>query len=133
MKLSASYNFFNGEEHLIPSIKSIRNSVDFISIVYQKTSNSGNYASQCALDTLSDIRAGKLADNIIEFHPDFSVARQQNELKKRTIGLETALRNKCTHFFTMDADEFYRTEEFTWAKDYIKRNRVMSFEVVRFV
>ena len=78
---------------------------------------------------LSDIRAGKLADNIIEFHPDFSVARQQNELKKRTIGLETALRNKCTHFFTMDADEFYRTEEFTWAKDYIKRNRVMSSSV----
>lgn len=124
-----SYNFFNGEEHLIPSIKSIRDSVDFISIVYQRTSNSGNYASQGALDTLSDIRAAQLADDIIEFQPDFSVARQQNELKKRSIGLKTALRNKCTHFFTMDADEFYRRNEFEYAKDYIERNRVMSSSV----
>lgn len=132
LKLSASYNFFNGEEHLIPSIKCIRDSVDFISIVYQKTSNSGNFASQCALDTLSDIRASKLADDIIEFHPDFSVARQQNELKKRSIGLDLALKNKCTHFFTIDADEFYRKDEFEYAKEYIKRNRVISSSVNSF-
>jgi hypothetical protein len=132
MKLSVSYNFFNGEEHLIASVNSIRASVDFISIVYQSISNSGNIISPEALDTLSDIRNRKLADSIIEFTPDFSEARQQNELAKRRIGLDEALRHRCTHFFTMDADEFYRQSEIEFAKDYVSKNRIWATSVSSF-
>lgn len=132
MKLSVSYNFFNGEEHLKASILSVRNSVDFISIVFQPVSNSGNKISFEALDILSDIRNRKLADKIIEFSPDFSKARQQNELAKRQLGLDEALSHKCTHFFTMDADEFYRDNEVEFAKDYIARNRIWATSVSSF-
>lgn len=132
MKLSVSYNFFNGEEHLIASIQSIRNSVDFISIVYQSISNSGNRISIEALDTLNDIRTAKLADHIIEFVPDLSKIRQQNELTKRRLGLDEALHHKCTHFFTMDADEFYRENEINYAKDYISKNRIWATSVSSF-
>lgn len=132
MKLSVSYNFFNGEEHLKASILSVRNSVDFISIVYQPVSNSGNKISSEALDVLSDIRNRKIADKIIEFFPDFSKERQQNELTKRRLGLDEALRRRCTHFFTMDADEFYRNKEIEFAKDYISKNRIWATSVSSF-
>lgn len=99
MKLSVSYNFFNGEEHLESSIQSIRNSVDYITIVFQSTSNSGNKISTEALDALNDIRSKKLVDKIIDFSPDFSKTRQTNELAKRKIGLDEALHRRCTHFF----------------------------------
>lgn len=129
MKLSVSYNFFNGEEHLIPSILSVRNSVDFITIVYQNFSNAGNAISAEALDVLNDIRKNKLVEKIIEFKPDSSLARHRNELAKRSIGLQEALNAKCTHFFTMDADEFYRRKELDFAKDYIFRNRINASSV----
>ena len=45
MNLGVSYNFFNGEEHLLASIKSIRDSVDFVCLVYQNISNKGNNIS----------------------------------------------------------------------------------------
>lgn len=132
MKLSVSYNFFNGEEHLIPSINSIRDSVDFISIVYQSISNSGNVISSEALDTLSDIQNRKLADSIVKYVPDLSEVRQKNELAKRKIGLDEALHHRCTHFFTMDADEFYRKNEIEFAKDYISKNRIWATSVSSF-
>lgn len=132
MKLSVSYNFFNGEEHLESSIQSIRNSVDYITIVFQSTSNSGNKISTEALDALNDIRSKKLVDKIIDFSSDFSKTRQTNELAKRKIGLDEALHRRCTHFFTMDADEFYRKHEIEYAKDYIIRNRIWATSVSSF-
>lgn len=63
MNLGVSYNFFNGEEHLLASIKSIRDSVDFVCLVYQNISNKGNNISEEALDAISDLRSNKLVDN----------------------------------------------------------------------
>ena len=41
MKVGISYNLFDGEELLEASIKSVRDNVDYISIVYQTESNFG--------------------------------------------------------------------------------------------
>jgi hypothetical protein len=46
MRLGISYNVFDGEELLESSIKLIRDNVDFISVVYQTTSNFGNQCSE---------------------------------------------------------------------------------------
>ena len=54
MKISASYNVFDGEELLEKSISSIRDSVDFISVVYQTISNFGNNCSPDLEDILHD-------------------------------------------------------------------------------
>ena len=45
MKLGVSYNLFDGEELLTDSIKSIRDSVDIVSVVYQTESNFGQKAN----------------------------------------------------------------------------------------
>lgn len=91
MILSASYNFYNGEEHLKASLQSIRNQVDYITIVYQKQSNAGNPISDEALTILHDAKKEKLCDKLIEFTPNLNKARQENELEKRRIGLQAAL------------------------------------------
>ena len=41
MRLGVAYNLFDGEELIEYSIKSIRNNVDFICIIWQKISNHG--------------------------------------------------------------------------------------------
>ena len=126
MILSASYNFYNGEEHLKASLQSIRNQVDYITIVYQQQSNAGNPISDEALAILHDAKNDKLFDKLIEFSPDFNKARQENELEKRRIGLQAAFDKKCSHFFTIDADEFYREKELQFAKEYIEANRILT-------
>ena len=41
MILGAAYNVFDNEELLEASVRSIRSEVDFVAIVYQRTSNFG--------------------------------------------------------------------------------------------
>ncbi|MEN3931393.1 hypothetical protein WJT86_10030 [Microvirga sp. W0021] len=132
MKLSVSYNFFNGEEHLEKSILSIRNVVDHISIVFQKVSNSGETVSSSALDALERIRKQKLVDVIYEYEPNLQLRRPENEIQKRKIGLKLARRARSSHFFTMDADEFYREKELSNAKDVILKNKITSSSVGSF-
>lgn len=98
MQLSVSYNFFNGEEHLIPSLRSVRSNVDFISVVYQKTSNSGEKISESAMDSLFMALKDGLIDCLFDYNPNLSLKRNQNELLKRKIGLNLALQANCTHF-----------------------------------
>ena len=132
MKLSVSYNFFNGEEHLEKSISSIRNVVEHISIVFQKTSNSGEEMSTSAFETIARIRDQKLVESFHEYEPDLSTSRGNNEINKRKIGLAIAKKERCTHFFTMDADEFYREKEILAAKDFIIKNNITSSSVNTF-
>lgn len=44
-----------------------------------------------------------------------------NELTKRNIALEKARENGCTHFLSIDTDEFYQPEQVRYCKDFIER------------
>ena len=55
MKLGVSYNIFDGEELLENSIKSIRENVDYISVVYQEVSNFGNPCDENLIPLLNDL------------------------------------------------------------------------------
>jgi len=115
MKLGISYNLFDGEELLEPSIKSVRNSADHINVVYQKISNWGESCSENLEDTLSDLVKKKLVDKIYYYTPKNRSAGQ-NELHKRNIGLKIAKSHLCSHFLTMDCDEFDHRDQFDKAK-----------------
>lgn len=133
MILSVSYNFYNGEEHLVKSIESIRNNVEHISIVYQEISNRGEKCSKQAEEVMSKIIENKLVDEVYFYNPDLSLQPQHNEIKKRIIGLEIAKKAKATHFFTMDSDEFYRNEEFKNARQKIIEEKITSSSVNSFL
>jgi len=133
MKLAAGYIVFDGLETLESSIKSIRNSVDLIIVSYQTVSWGGTKASPDLIPTLESLKKRGLIDNLIEFtmfRPTSlkSAGEVMNakkfELNKRQGCLTLALKNNCTHYMSMDADEFYRESELINAKLYIEENKL---------
>lgn len=133
MRVSASYNFFNGDEHLVASLRTLRPCVEHISVVWQPTSNAGEPITTYARQALRTAIDGGLIDDVILFEPDLSKERNENELLKRCIGLDSARRSEATHFLSMDADEFYRPAEFLAARELIKTHGWTSTSVGTFL
>lgn len=129
MKVGVSYNLFDGEELLPYSIKQIRKNVNYISVVYQLTSNLGNPASNNLEKKLEQLKEKGLIDELHHYEPDFKLTPHENEKKKRDIGLELAKKHGCTHFMSMDTDEFYEEEQFDYALDYIMLHNIKTSAV----
>jgi hypothetical protein len=111
-KFGIAYNVFECGIELLPhSIASIRESVDFISVVYQQTSNQGKKASMDIYPILEDLKSRGLIDEISLFIP-----RDKNphvcEVAKRNQGRQRCLNARCDYFMSMDCDELYVKEEF---------------------
>jgi hypothetical protein len=147
MSLGVGYNLFDGEELLESSIRSIRESVDYIVVVYQTVSNFGNPCSAELVPTLEDLLKRGLINELVHYQPRiFTPAEKReivsqytyvvpggraelvsdqfvNESVKREIGRLKALDSGCTHFMTMDSDEYYIREELERAKQIIWDNR----------
>lgn len=111
-KLGISYSVWDGEELLEQSIKQIRPVADYINVVWQKLSWYGKPCNPGLEKLLLKLKDKGLIDEIIFFEPDLSLNPSYNEINKRNVGLRAARRAGCTHFMTMDTDEFYDTEEF---------------------
>lgn len=118
-KWGVSYSVWDGEELLEASINSIRKNVDYINVVWQKQSWFKEPCSENLEPLLLSLKERGLIDELILFEPDFSIKANQNEINKRNAGLKHARKAGCTHFMPMDADEFYISEEFENAKEYI--------------
>lgn len=116
-KLGVSYSVWDGEELLEQSIKQIRSVVDYVNVVWQKVSWYGKPCNPDLEDLLLRLKSDGLIDELIFFDPDLSINPSYNEVNKRNIGLRAARRAGCTHFMTMDTDEFYDTEQFQKAYD----------------
>ena len=122
MKIGISYNVFDGEELLEASIKSIRNNVDYISVVYQTTSNFGNPCDEGLVPLLEDLKNRGLVDELFEYRPRINKGGHFNEITKRNIGLSLSEGAGCTHHMAMDSDEFYTDEDFKLMKSRMKTN-----------
>ena len=116
MKLGISYNLFDGEELLEPSIKSIRDNVDYISVVYQTVSNFGNPCDEGLVPLLEGLVSEGLVDEIFEYRPNINKGGHYNEIRKRNLGLTFSESADCTHHMAMDSDEFYTDEQFKFMK-----------------
>lgn len=151
-KLGAAYNIFDGEELLEQSIRSIRPLVSYVVVVYQTRSNFGEPCSSSLVQTLIRLRDQEhLIDTILPYttQHNFTNAEKKhwvsaratgtdlggakyfdvadpffNEIAKREAGRQSCLDHQCTHFMSMDTDEFYRQKDLSlvWnkmmAKDY---------------
>jgi len=122
MKLAAIYNVFDGEELLEQSIKSIKDNVDIIIIVFQTISNFGE-VRQNLVDKIIKLKTSGLVNELILFTPK-QISPQLNEQNKRRIGLIKARELGATHFLTMDCDEFYYDEEFKNAKNICEKYNI---------
>lgn len=117
MILGISYNVFDGEELLEGSIMKIRELVDYVSVVYQTTSNFNKKNDKVEL-VVQDLLTRGIIDEILKFEPK-NVTGYNNEIVKRNLGLQLSKKNLCTHHMSMDADEFYLPEEFKWMKNHL--------------
>jgi len=142
MRLGVAYNVYDGEELLLDSIRSIKPNVDFVAVVYQTISNFGNPAHPKLEERLKHLESLGLVDEMRLYHPkQFSdeektqlcspsskelggpptmVSNQFfNELMKREIGRQMCAERGCTHFMSMDTDEFYKQDELARVKQKI--------------
>lgn len=119
-----SYSVFDGEELLESSIKSIRKHVDYINVVYQKSSWYGNPADPKLPELLKKLKSRGLIDELIEYIPDHKLNAGKQEVLKRNIGLKYAKRFGCDYFMCMDTDEFYVADEMRKAKKFIIENGI---------
>lgn len=116
MKLGIAYNVWDGEELLESSIKSVRDNVDYISVVYQTESNFGNPCSEELVSILEDLKDNGLIDELFHYKPKTNKGGHYNEITKRNIGLYLSEGAGCTHHMAMDSDEFYTEEQFNYMK-----------------
>lgn len=112
MRLGISYNLFDGEELLEGSIKQIRKLVDYVSVVYQTTSNFGNPCNPGLVPLLERLKSEGLVDELFEYVPKVNKGGHSNEIQKRNIGLALSQGAGCTHHMSMDSDEYYLPSEF---------------------
>ncbi len=125
MVTGVSYNVFNGEEHLLSSLRIMRKNVDYINIVVQYVSNFGLQCKPELPLIIEQALNEKLVDEVVTFVPDLAARPQLNEVRKRNIGLTNAKNAGITHFMTMDCDEYYVPEEFANAKEIILTDNIL--------
>ncbi len=123
-KLGVSYNLFDGEELLEASIKSIRSQVDYINVIYQNISNYGNKSETDLKAFLESLIKKGLVDEIYLYEPNLDNTPHRNEKNKRNIGLKLAKKRGCTHFASLDTDEFYNASQLAYAKEFVKINNI---------
>ena len=116
MKIGVSYNLWKGEEFVPYSIKSIRNRVDYIVIVYQSLSNYKQERKDLR-PLLDEWKEMGLIDEWVFYEPEFEGIERKwwgthNELIKRNIGLQKCLQNDCEYLIDLDGDEIYEPNEF---------------------
>lgn len=129
MICGGSYNVFNAEEHLIPSLTAIRPCLDYINVVVQYASNHGLPSSPGLENIIHEAKARGLVDEVIYYVPNFSITPALNELEKRNIGLRHAKHAGVEYFITLDCDEYYIPEEFNEAKKLIEEEKLETTAV----
>lgn len=127
MKLGASYNvFYDSIELLEGSIDRIRNHVDYINVMYQQVSNHGMRAEFDIVPHLKYlIDCGKV-NEIFEYVKKSNMAPTPSEMDKRMVGINHCSKAGCSHVMTMDSDEYYLTDQFRDAKNFIDSNNIKS-------
>ena len=126
MKIGVSFNIFDGEELLENSIKSIRNNVDYISVVYQTVSNFGNPCDEGLVPLLERLENKGLINELFLYKPKLNKGGHYNEIKKRNLGLYLSEGASCTHHMAMDSDEFYTDEQFKYMKKIVEEGKYES-------
>jgi hypothetical protein len=112
-KLGIAYNIFDDSIELLEkSILSVRNVADYITVIYQDISNMGNQSEINLKELLTEYKGKGLIDSFYLYKPQLNAPIPHiNEMNKRNMGLYVCQGEGCTHFMSMDSDEFYKEDE----------------------
>jgi len=124
MKLGVSYNIFSGLELLEGSIKCIRPYAKHINVCYQAISNTGISKPEIH-EFVMWLHKKNLIDSNAFFTPIFNHPKD-NETYKRNIGLNVCRLSGCTHFMSMDSDEYYKGDQLEYVINDIEKNGHIS-------
>ncbi|MFM7468291.1 MAG: hypothetical protein ACKO37_02175 [Vampirovibrionales bacterium] len=117
MKLGISYSVFDGEELLEASLRCMRPHVHTIVVIYQTISYTGSVASPALRPLLNRLHQEGLIDRLIHYSTQLKRSPSGQERRKRNIGLRAIAQTACTHYMSMDTDEFYEPQAFSRAMD----------------
>lgn len=120
-KFGVSYNLFDGEELLEDSILSIRDSVNYISVVYQTISNHKQKRNDLK-DFLKNLRTKGLIDEFKIYNPILKDPPYKNEIAKRNIGMTMSRMRGMKYHMSMDTDEFYTKDQLEFVKNQMVEN-----------
>jgi len=110
-KLGISYNAFDGVELIEDSINHIKEFVSYISVIFQTESYWGEKLSQEEIDIVEDLKERNVIDKLV-YYNDNTQSKVVTQTNKRNLGRTLAKENGCTHFMSMDCDEFYTKDDF---------------------
>ena len=112
-KLGIAYNIFDDSIELLEkSILSVRNVADYITVIYQDISNMGNQSEINLKELLTEYKDKGLINSFYIYKPQLNAPIPHiNEMNKRNMGLYVCQGEGCTHFMSMDSDEFYKEDE----------------------
>ena len=137
-KLGASINIFDGEELLLDLIYSVRQEVDYLSVIYQGVGHWGNnLANPHLLEFLQRLKDAGLVDEVYEWKTDGAASGIEEfnslDMQKREKGLQLARDNGCTHFLNLDNDELYTHSNLAYMKRIMmgKKSRGVDYSVLR--
>jgi len=121
-KLYYAINAFDATEHLESILSEIRNELDHVTAIWQKTSYCGNPMQKEDLDELHRLQKMGLIDELVEFIGDKHKPHREQETDKRNMAVELARSNGFSHVMSVDSDEYYDIEQFREAKRLINEN-----------
>lgn len=110
IKIGAVYNTFYGLEQIEKSILSIKPIVDYIIIVHQKVSFSGQEEPNVNKYIIDYLLNNGLVNDVY-YYDSYKKTERNGVLEKRNIGLEYCKKNNCEYILAMDADELYDSKE----------------------
>lgn len=118
MKLGISINYFpDCQQFINDCIASASGLCDHLTVVYSLQSNNGKVKFK------SHGISHHTPAELYEYEPEPTLGEHQNEIRKRNLGWLFAQHAKCTHFLSMDADEFYNWTQFRAAVNQIKHHK----------
>lgn len=135
-KLGVLYNLFDGIELLEKSILQIKNDVDYILIAYQNESwFGGAKQDDNVIEILNSLKNKSIIDDyyIYDYSNDkikYSGLQGFCRRKKILNGIKLLSKAGCTHVIIMDVDEFYESDKFHKAKEFIIGNGYTHSAVV---
>lgn len=128
IKVGAIYNSFYGLELIEKSIMSIKNVVDYVVLVHQTKSISGEEEPLMNKYIIEYLLKYKIIDEIIYHDNDNDNNTLMNTekyiLTKRNIGLQKCINEKCTYILPLDTDELYISEELSKEIDIMQNENI---------